>query len=316
MKIAIFGLGGVGGYFGGRLSQLDDHKVYFVARGKHLLAIQNDGLYINSELGDFIAHPTLATDTPADIGTVDLVLVATKAWQLPEATSAMQPLIGDDTVILPLLNGVEAPQILGDTLGHQHVLGGFCRVLSHITSPGHITQKGTPPYIALGELNGQLSPRIQQIAELLKSANIQHEIQDNIQSAIWQKLLFIASFGGVGAVTRMPAGILRTQPETRQLLQDSMKEVKYVALALDIPMADNAVEQGMEIIDNLPENALASMQRDILNGRPSELDSQNGAVVRYGEKAQIPTPTHRFIYQVLLPLERASRGMISPDFVI
>lgn len=309
MRIAIFGVGAVGGYFGGKLAQTE-HDVTFIARGKHLAAIREHGLRVDSENGDFVAHPARATDDPAEIGEVDVVVLATKAWQVRDAAHAMQPLVGENTMVLPLLNGVEAPMQLAAVLGDACVLGGFCRVLSRVEAPGHIVQGGTPPFVAFGELDSSVTQRIEQLAELFESAGVNVQRPPNIRAAMWQKLLFIASFGGLGAVTRMPAGVLRSIPETHSLLREAMQEVKDVAAARGIEMVPDAVEKGLAQVANLPHEGTASMQRDIMNGYPSELDAQNGAVVRLGEDVHIETPVHRFIYHSLMPSERKARGQL------
>lgn len=310
MRIAIFGVGGVGGYFGGKLAQ-SDHEVAFIARGRHGAAIAEHGLRVHAEGGDFTAYPSIVTAEPADVGAVDVVVVATKAWQVVDAAEAMQPLLHDDTVIVPLLNGVEAPLQLADVLGAERVLGGFCRVLSRISAPGEITQGGTPPFVAFGEMNGAQSQRVTDLKALFETAGITAQTPQSIQAAMWQKLLFISSFGGVGAVTRMPAGILRGVPQIRALVEDAMREVKAVAEARGVPMAADAVQRGMSLLDNLPEQGTASMQRDIMNGYPSELDAQNGAVVRLGAAADVAVQTHRYIYHSLLAQEQIAREQLT-----
>ncbi len=309
MKIAVIGVGAVGGYFGGRLTQTA-HEVAFIARGAHLDAMLEHGLEIASEQGDFVAHPTFATDSPAEIGVVDVVIVATKAWQISNVTQGMQALVGDHTIIVPLLNGVEAPHQLAEIYGFERVLGGFCRVQSNRDAPGHIIQGGTPPFVAIGAINDM--PRqhanVQTVSALFTEAGVTVNVPESIEAAMWQKLLFIAAFGGVGAVTRMPAGIIRTVPDTRDMLEVAMIETRDVAVARGVPMAEDAVEQGMTMLDSLPETSTASMQRDIMNGYPSELDAQNGAVVRLGAEVNVPTPTHRFIYHSLLPQEHEARN--------
>ncbi|MGB1285372.1 MAG: 2-dehydropantoate 2-reductase [Aggregatilineales bacterium] len=307
MKIAIYGTGAVGGYFGGRLAQTD-HDLIFIARGAHLAAIHENGLHITSDKDTFIARPALATDNPAEAGQVDVIVLATKAWQVADAARSMQPMLGTDTLILPLLNGIEASQMLAQTIDEKHILGGFCRVLSNVTAPGRIEQGGTSPFVAIGERSGQASARIQYLAGLFESAGIAVQMPDNILAAMWQKLLFIASVGGVGTVTRMPAGVIRTLPETRTLLQDAMQEIADVARAKGILISANSIEQGLQRLDALPETATVSMQRDIMAGRPSELDAQNGAVVRAGLAVNVPTPMHRFLYHALLPMEKQARG--------
>jgi 2-dehydropantoate 2-reductase len=307
MKIAIMGVGAVGGYFGGRLAAADE-DVYFIARGSHLAKIREHGLRVDSEYGDFVAHPTFATDNPAEVGEVDVVVVATKAWHIESAAVSIRPMVGANTVIIPLLNGVEAPQKLATVLGAEKVLGGFCRIQANKQDDGYIVQNGTPPFVAFGELNGEVSERVQLLRAVFEAAGITMQVPENIMAAMWQKLLFIAAFGGVGAVTRMPVGVIRALPETRAMLEDAMQEAYTVALASGIPMADDAVANALSLVDAFPDESTASMQRDIMNGYPSELDAQNGAVVRAGIAVNVPTPTHRFIYHSLLPSEKKARG--------
>jgi 2-dehydropantoate 2-reductase len=309
MRIAVVGVGGVGGYFGGRLAQTD-HDVFFIARGAHLEAIRKNGLKVESDSGNFVARPALATDDPAEIGEVDAIVVATKAWQVSDVAESMRSMVGANTVIIPLLNGVEAPSQLAQALGAEHVLGGFCRVLSHISAPGCVYQSGIRAFVAFGEMDNRKSERVNRLREIFAEAEITVEDAPDIQVAMWRKFLFIASFSGVGAVTRSPAGVIRTLPETRSLLIEAMREIHAVANGRNIALPESAIDEGMTIIDQLPHEALASMQRDILDGRPSELEAQNGAVVRLGAEVGIPTPIHDFIYRSLLPAEQSARGLI------
>ena len=269
--------------------------------------IRNNGLEIETDNQSFIVHPTLATDNPAEVGKVDVVILATKAWQVTSAAEQIKPMVGPNTIIVPLLNGVEAPIQLSNELGKENVLGGFCRVLSHRPEPGRIVRGGIEPFVAFGEQDGTISERVKNLQAVFESADVHAQVPDNILAAMWQKLLFIASFGGVGAVTRQPAGIIRSLPETHEMLIRAMEEVQAVAIARDILMADNAVDRGLNLVDNLPETATASMQRDILNGLPSELDAQNGAVVRLGTEVNTTAPTHQFIYHALIPSEKIAR---------
>ena len=307
MKIAIFGIGGVGGYFGGKLTQTE-HEIIFIARGEHLEAIRNHGLEIESNQNEFTVHPTLATDNPSEVGQVDVIFLATKAWQVTSAAEQIKPMMGANTIVVPLLNGVEAPIQLSKALGAKHILGGFCRVMSHKPEAGRIVQGGIVPSVAFGEQDGTQSERVQSLRDVFESAGVEVQTPDNIISAMWQKLLFISAFGGVGAITRQPAGILRSFPETRLLLTQAMQEVKAVAEAHNVPMSDDAVEQGLGFMDTVPEHGTASMQRDIMNGLPSELDAQNGAVLRLGRETNTPTPINEFIYYALLPSEKIARG--------
>ena len=306
MRIAIFGTGAVGGYFGGRLAQ-DGEDVVFIARGEQLRALQDQGLRVDSFEGDFVLRPVRATDDPARVGVVDAILVGVKAWQVTEAAQAMHPLVGPETFVVPLQNGVQAPDQLAAVLGAEHVLAGLCRIVSSVVEPAHIRHAGLEPYVAFGELDNHHSERAERLREAFARAGVAVEIPPDIQVALWKKFLFIASFSGVGAVTRAPARVLRSLPETRHMLEQAMHEVLAVAGARGIALSEKVIRQTMELIDSLPPGGTASMQRDIMEGRPSELESQNGAVVRLGQEVGVATPLHAFIYHSLLPLESRAR---------
>jgi 2-dehydropantoate 2-reductase len=309
MRIAIFGAGAVGGYFGARLAQTEE-EVVFIARGEHLQAMRAHGLRVDSVKGDFAVNPIQATDDPAQVGAVDAVLVAVKAWQVPEAALTMRPLIGPETCVLPLQNGVEAPAQLAQVLGSEHVLGGLCRIISAVVAPGHVRHAGMEPYVALGELDNRPTERAKRLLQAFSRAGVAAEIPADIHVALWAKFLFIASFGGVGAVTRAPAGALRSLPETRAMLEQAMQEILAVAQARGIALPREAVARTMALIDGLPPEGTASMQRDLIAGRPSELESQNGAVARLGAEVGVPTPLNDFIYRSLLPSELRARGRL------
>ena len=310
MRIVIFGAGAVGGYFGGRLAQagLD---VTFIARGKHLHAIKKDGLRVESICGDFSVHPSAATDDPTKVGEVDAVLLGVKAWQVQEAARAMQPMLGPDTFVVTLQNGVDAPTIISNELGPDRIVGGLCKLICLIAKPGHIRHAGVDPYITFGELDKRRSDRIEMLFQAFsKTTGLTAEISTNIWSDIWKKFLFIASMSGLGSITRAPVGVFRRLPETRQMLMQSMKEIFNIAIAHEVDLPKEVVEETMEFIDALPEEGTASMQRDIIEGRPSELNEQNGAVVRLGNAVGVQTPVNAFIYNSLLPLEMKTRGQL------
>ncbi len=307
MRVAVVGAGGAGGYFGARLA-LAGVEVIFIARGAHLAALQSDGLYLESIQGSERIHPVQATADPGRVGTVDVVLLGVKTWQLADVIPSLPPLIGPDTLVVPLQNGVEAADQLIAALGPAAVVGGLCRVLSFIAAPGHIRHLGGASSITLGELDNRPSARTTRVQALLTHAGVKAEIPADIHAALWEKFLFVTPFGGVGAVTRAPIGVLRALPETRQLLWRGMEEIAQVAQARGVKLDEEVVSRNMGFLDRLTPDGVASLQRDILAGRPSELEAWNGAVVRLGEAAGVATPVHRFIYQALLPQERQARG--------
>jgi 2-dehydropantoate 2-reductase len=310
MRIAIFGVGGAGGYFGAQLAHAGE-DVMFIARGEHLRAIRSHGLRVETPQGATVIHPVQASDDPAQAGVVDVALVGVKAWQVGEAAQAMRPMIGPDTFVVPLQNGVEAPAQLAQVLGEDHVLGGLCATFSWIVAPGVIRSIGGAHFIKFGELDHRPSERAERLRQAFERANVQVEIPQNIHIALWEKLLFVGSFGGLGAVTRAPIGVLRSLPETRAMLEQSMHEVCQVARARDIAVADAVVDRTMGFVDSLAPGATTSLQRDIIDGKPSELEAWSGAVVRLGREVDLQTPLHTFYYHSLLPSELRARGRIA-----
>ena len=298
MRIVVYGTGGVGGYFGGRLAHAGE-DVTFIARGEHLRAIKANGLRVDSPNGDFVIHPARATDNIDDAGETDLVILGVKAWQVPDAARAIKPVVGPTTTVLPLQNGVDAvPQLVAE-LGSANVVGGLCRIVSYVVEPGHIRHAGFAPTVIIGELDNQRTERITKIEEIFKHAGVDTTIAADIQVALWTKFLFIASFSGVGALANAPAGVLRSDPKRRAQMLSAMEEIYALAHARGVKLPEDSVEKVMAAVDNLPADATSSMQRDIAAGKPSELESQNGAVVRMARESGIDVPTHTLIYQTL-----------------
>lgn len=310
MRIAIFGTGGAGGYFGAQLARAGE-EVVFIARGEHLKAIRSNGLRVETPKGEIVIQPAQASDDPAGVGTVDAVLLGVKAWQVPEAARAIKPMLGPETVVVPLQNGVEAASQLAATFGARHVLGGLCGTFSRTVAPGRIRSIGDANFVKFGELDRRRSARTERLREAFARAGVTAEIAADIHAALWEKFLFVVPFGGVGAVTRAPVGVLRSMPETRALLEQGMREILAVARASQIALPDDVVEKTMAFVDRLAPGATTSLQRDIADGKPSELEAWNGAVVRLGRAAGASTPLHEFIYRSLLPLESRARGQVT-----
>lgn len=303
MKIAVIGAGAVGGYFGGRLA-LGGNEVAFLVRGKTLETLRSGPLRVESIKGDFEVA-VRATDRPEEIEDADVVLVAVKAWQVPDAAAAIEKMPARDSVIVPLQNGMEAPEQLATVLGWDRVAGGLCRIVSEIISPGHIRHSWAEPSVAIGELRPlRHKARLEQLRDAFRAAEVRCDVEQDIKFAMWEKFIFII-WGALGAVTRLPIGPIRSAPELRARLVTALEELAAVARA-DGYNVD--VGKVLGILDALPENTTASMQRDIMAGRPSELEAQTGAVVRFGRKAGVPTPVHEAIYRELLPLEQRARG--------
>lgn len=306
MRIAIFGTGGAGGYFGAQLARAGE-DVVFIARGEHLQAIREHGLRIETSAGEITVRAE-ATDDPEDVGLVNVVLVGVKTWQVPDAARAMRSMLAPETFVVPLQNGVEAASQLSAVIGAKHVLGGLCGTISRVVGPGKILSIGETNFIKFGELNNKPSERAGRLHQAFARAGVKAEIPPDIQAATWEKFIFVAPYGGIGAVTRAPAGVIRSLPETRRMLEEGMREILSVARARHISLADGAVEKSMGLMDSLAPDATTSLQRDISGGKPSELEAWNGAVVRLGREVEVPTPLHEFIYHSLLPSELRARG--------
>lgn len=310
LVIAVFGAGAVGAYFGGRLAEAGA-DVAFVARGEHLRAIRERGLLVTSVAGDFTIHPARASDDPAELGPADVILLGVKTWQVPEAARAMRPMLGPETFVVPLLNGVEAPAQLTEALGPGRALGGVCRIFAQIAEPGHVRHGGVEPYLGFGELEGGTSARAERLRDAFAPARgVTAEVLPDVRAAMWRKFMFIAAMSGVGAVTRAPMGLLRRLPETRRMLERALEETGALAVASGVALPASAVAETLAFMDTLPEDATASMQRDVMAGRPSELEAQSGAVVRLAARAGVEVPVHDFLYRSLLPLELRARGEV------
>jgi 2-dehydropantoate 2-reductase len=310
MRIAIVGAGGVGGLVGGLLAHAGN-EVAFVARGAQLAALRAHGLCVESPRATFQLERVEASDDPAQLAAADVVLVAVKSWQVADVAARLSPLIAQDGFVVPLENGVDAASTLAQALGEDRVAGGFCAMLAWVERPGLIRHAGEVLRVVVGERSGTdspRSPRLERLVELLLAARIDASIAPDIEAALWEKFLFIAAFGGVAAASRVPAGAVRTTPETRALLTAAMQEIAQLARARGVRLAESAVRNSLAIVDALPPHATASMQRDIQAGRPSELQDQLGAVVRLAIQAGVPTPACAFLLAVLLPQELAARG--------
>ena len=307
MKIAIIGAGAVGGYFGGRLAA-SGNDVAFLVRGKTLEALRSGPLSVKSINGDFEVQ-VRATNDPMEVRAPEVVLVAVKAWQVAEAAEAIRKMVTDDSVIVPLQNGMEAPQQLAVVLGADRVAGGLCRIVAEAVGPGKIDHYWAEPSVAFGELEPLRNrEHLEHLRAALATAKVRCEIPPNIAAAMWEKFLFITPWGSLGAVTQLPVGPIRSTPALRARLVAGLKEVAQIARAEGTNLDAESVDKTLAILDRLPEETTSSMQRDIMAGRPSELEAQTGAVVRFGRQNGVPTPIHHSIYAELLPLERRARG--------
>jgi 2-dehydropantoate 2-reductase len=300
MKIAIFGAGGVGGYLGGLLAQIN-HDVYFIARGEHLEAMKTHGLQVKSIHGDFRIQPIKATSDPGQVGQVDYIVVAVKHFQLEEAASSMRPLIGSETTIVPLQNGVDAHDVLISTLGPDCIVGGFARMVSMIESPGIIRQPSMICEVLVGELDRTRSERCQRIVDAWADCGVQAIQPDDIYLPMWTKYVFIAAYGGVSSLAQVPSGELLGCPESRELLIRAMEEIEALARAKGIHLAPDVVSSAVATLEKFEPTTTSSTQRDVASGRPFELEAFSGTIARMGREMGIPTPVHEALYALLKP---------------
>ncbi len=302
MKIAVMGTGGVGGYYGGLLAR-KGHDVSFIARGPHLQALRQHGLRAKSLHGDFTVCPIQATDNPAEIGPVDLILFTTKTHQTDAAAGLIKALLRPDTVILPLQNGIDAGERIGSILGKEHIVGGVTWISAAIEGPGVIGQYSPFRRILLGELDGRASSRVKAIHEVLKDTAVNVEIVSNILEVLWTKFVFISSISALGALTRVTIGEYRSVDETAPLLKDAISEVISIAGAKGVNLAPDVFSKTLSMITESPASMTPSMQRDVEMGRPSELESLIGIIVRLGRELNVSTPVMAFAYASLKPGE-------------
>ena len=308
MRIAIFGAGAIGSYFGGRLAQSGEEVLWY-ARGATLDALRTRGLRVQSLKGDFELPPQRATDRAEEVGRVDVVILGVKAWQVPEAGRALAPWLGPESLVLPLQNGVEAVPQLQEAVGLEPVVGGVCKIVCEVIEPGHVRHFGAEPLVEMGPWGSADSQvvlrsarqrdRCQRLQRVLEGAGVAARVHGDVRVAAWEKFLFIASLSAVGAVTGQAVGVLRSQSETRELLRGAMTEIESLARASGVPLEPDVVARSLGFLDGLAPESTSSMQRDIRDGRPSELESLSGAVVRLGRERRIETPVHAELYENL-----------------
>ncbi|WP_299435108.1 2-dehydropantoate 2-reductase [uncultured Aquimarina sp.] len=306
MHIVIIGIGGVGGYFGGKIAR-SGQKVTMIARGKHLAAILQNGLQVKSIDGDFVTRPFLATDDIHKVDKADLVLICTKSWQVQDAAELIRPILKDDTIVIPLQNGADNAENVMSVIDKKRVLGGLCKIYSKIEVPGIISHFGHTPEVIFGELDKSKSDRLQKVKLIFDKAGFKNKISENIQVDIWSKFMFIATVSGLGALTRATIGEMCEHPELNKMLRATATEIYKIAIAKGVEMPSAIVDGIMILIGKQPYTATASTQRDIMEGRPSELDNFNGFIVKEGEKLSIDTPVNAFIYSCLQPMEAKAR---------
>jgi 2-dehydropantoate 2-reductase len=299
MKIAIFGSGGVGGYFGGRLAA-SGADVAFIARGAHLEALRTRGLRVVSPKGDFHVPHVHAAETPGEIGAVDVVLFAVKMYDADVAAATLLPLVGRETVVIPFQNGVESVEILLRHLSPANVAGGVAYITAVITEPG-VIRHTVMDQVIFGEIQGGRSARLERLLEVCQRANFQARLSEDIKTDIWSKFVRLTAFSGMTSVTRSPVGIVREDPDLQAMAEAAWREGLEVARACGVPLPSTTLDEIRAMWTSMSPPAKSSMLEDLERGHRLELPWLSGAIVRLGEAHGVPTPVHRFIATVLKP---------------
>jgi 2-dehydropantoate 2-reductase len=308
MIIAIIGTGGVGGYIGGRIAATG-FNVSFIARGEHLNALKTNGLTVKSVSGDFKLDRIKVTDNISDLGPVDLILICLKAWQVRDVACELKSVVKENTVVLPLQNGVSTIDELNKHVTKSNIIGGLCRIISRIESPGVINHSGIEPSIVFGEIDKRKTERILAIKELFDYSGIDSAISNDITADIWRKFIGIC-VSGLLAVTKSTYGEIRELKQTRRMMIDLLTEVYKLAIAMGINIESNFVDKTVSQIDSYPYDSTSSLTRDVWEGKKSEIDYQNGAVIKLAKKFGIDTPINKFVYNCILPMELKARKQI------
>jgi len=307
MRIAVVGAGGVGGGFGAALAKAGA-DVTFIARGAHLAAMKSQGLRVQGPRGETHLVPTQASDDPAAIGTVDVVLFCVKLWDVESAGEHIKPLIGPGTAVIPLQNGIDAAERLLPILGGSAVMGGVAQISASIIAPGVIQQVGTFMRMIFGELDGTRSQRAEDFLVLCLKAGFDATLSEQIVTDLWMKFILLAANAGMTALARQPIGRLRDDPDIRPIFLAAFQETINVGRAKGIALPADALEKILDFIGHAPPAMKASMALDLDRGNRLELPWLNGKVAELGRQLGVATPTHSMIYAMLKPYAMGAKG--------
>lgn len=307
-QIAVVGVGSVGGYFGGLLANAG-LNVTFLARNETFEALKKFGLKIESSKKSFTINPVKVENNSVTVGPVDIVLIGVKSHQIDSVIDTIKPLIKEDTIILPLQNGIDAPLQLEKVFG-DHVIGGVCRTLCRKISPATVKHDSVS-IIEFGELKTEITPRVTELKSILEYAGISAIPFNDFREAQWAKMMIVCPLSGVTSVTRSTIGQIRSIPETREMLITAIEEIFRLTIRLGINLNEKMPAYVLKSIDRLPDDITTSMQRDIMDGRPSELHFQVGTVVKIAEELGVYAPLNKYLYHTLIPFELKARNEIN-----
>jgi len=295
MKIAVMGTGGMGGYYGGLLGSVGA-DVSFIARGEHLKAIKQDGLLLKGDGDEICLKSIMATDQPSEIGVVDVILFCVKLYDIETAAEVIKPLLGDNTMVISVLNGVDGPQRLERIIGLGRVIGGAAYASAYIEAPGTIKYKSTGGRLKIGELSGDISERIDTFRAICEPASFECEVTENIVGALWDKYILLATNAGLSCLCRSPVGKIYNDADLLEVAIALMEEVRALALKQNIAIDPNVIKHSLEWSKGLPSDLFASMYHDMAAGKRMELEGMSGYVKRLGKELGVSTPCHSLLY--------------------
>lgn len=305
MKIHIVGAGGVGCYFGGLLARAG-HDVGFVARGKQLEALSGKPLEVRCvTVGDFDVKVRAAARAE-DLGVADVVLFSTKTYDTADALKHVPPLVGPETMVLGLQNGLDGASGLIDLVGKDKVLGAVVYINAEVTAPGQVSHRSGPQRIVFGELDRPRTPRAEALYEVFKGSGAETHLMDDVQTAIWSKFAIICGYSGALALARSKMGPFLADADMKELLRGAIDEVVQVGRARGVPLADDLTAKHMAFLDKFEPHAQSSMELDLVAGRRLEVAALNGTVVRLGREVGVATPLNLAIWAALKPFENGA----------
>jgi 2-dehydropantoate 2-reductase len=310
MRFLVLGAGGIGGYFGARLSNAGE-DIWFIARGRHLEAMKLHGLKVHSGQERLTVPPQKISDSIADVGKADVVLFCVKSYDTESAARQIAPALLKNSIIISLQNGIDNEAKIQQNISMGTVYGGVAYIYSTITAPGEITRFEGPAKIVFGPLDNTPNEQSKRIEQSFKKAGVDVNLSSNIEQELWKKFIFITGASGVTALSRLTLGELLANPETRELIRSAMEETYAIARARHISLDPNLIDTFFETLSKFKNDTRSSLYFDLANGKPMEVEALAGTVVRMGEQLGIPTPIQRTIYASLLPYHRKHSAILA-----
>jgi 2-dehydropantoate 2-reductase len=298
MRVAVMGSGGLGGYFGALLVR-GGTDVSFIARGEHLEVMRRKGLRVEGGADPFHLERVRATDDPAEVGAVDLVMVCVKLWDTEAALEQLRPVVGPDTALVSFQNGVLKDSMLRAAYDESQVVGGVAYVATTVSEPGVITRTGPLQRLVVGEFDGRPTARVEAFHAAALAGGIDVEVSDDIRRAIWEKFVFLVGLSATTTTMRVPIGPVRENPQSRALLLDLMREVVAVGRAHGVPLPADYAEQRLEFADGVSAEMTSSMHHDLERGNRLEVRWLSGGVVELGREVGVETPLNRAVADIL-----------------